>query len=66
MLTAKELLEACQEQITKGNGDKQIIIWTGSKYEPLEKLFFDQTGLLLSVKPGDMHKDFLLNSIILG
>lgn len=66
MITARELLKACQEQITKGNGDKQIIVWTGSKYEPLEKLFFDQTEALLSVKPADMPEDFLVNSIILG
>lgn len=66
MITVKELLAACQEQIDKDNGDKNILIWVGDKYVSLESLFFDRTDLLVSVKPGNMHEDDLRNSVILG
>lgn len=46
-LTVRELLRACQEQVSKGNGDKHILLCDddeGNGYHTLFYLFDDDQG----------------------
>ena len=69
MITVKELLKACQEQVAKGNGDKGILISRddeGNGYHSLFYLFSED--LWDYTDPGEMRmseEDFE-NCIILG
>lgn len=48
-ITVKELLKLCQEQLRKGNGDKQILISNddeGNGYHSLYYEFTDDEGVI--------------------
>ena len=69
MITVKELLEACKEQVAKGNGDKGILISRddeGNGYHSCFYLFSEDLWELTSPDElGMTEKDFN-ECIILG
>ena len=69
MYTIKELLEACQEQIDAGNGDKKILISRddeGNGYHALNYLFSEDVWDYTDPYEMRMTEEEFENSIILG
>lgn len=69
MFTVKELLEACQEQVTKGNGDKGILLSNddeGNGYHSCFYLFSENVFDFTSPEEIQMPAEDLAECIILG
>lgn len=69
MITVKELLKACQEQVAKGNGDKGILLSRddeGNGYHSCFYLFSEDVFEFTDPDEMQMPAEDLANCIILG
>lgn len=69
MITVKELLKACQEQVAKGNGDKGILLSRddeGNGYHSCFYLFSEDVFEFTDPEEMQMPAKDLANCIILG
>ena len=69
MITVKELLEACQEQVEKGNGDKGILLSRddeGNGYHSCFYLFSEDVFEFTDPEEMQMPAEDLANCFILG
>ncbi len=69
MITVKELLEACKEQVEKGNGDKGILLSRddeGNGYHSCFYLFSEDVFEFTDPDEQQMSAEDLANCIILG
>lgn len=69
MITVKELLEACKEQVAKGNGDKGILLSRddeGNGYHSCFYLFSEDVFEFTDPEEMQMPAEDLANCIILG
>ena len=69
MITVKELLKACQEQVAKGNGDKGILLSRdaeGNGYHSCFYLFSADVFEFTDPEEMQMPAEDLANCIILG
>jgi hypothetical protein len=69
MITVKELLKACQEQVAKGNGDKGILLSRddeGNGYHSCFYLFSEDVFEFTDPEEMQMPAEDLANCIILG
>jgi hypothetical protein len=69
MITVKELLKACQEQVAKGNGDKGILLSRddeGNSYHSCFYLFSEDVFEFTDPEEMQMPAEDLANCIILG
>ena len=69
MITVKELLKACQEQVDKGNGDKGILLSRddeGNGYHSCWYLFSEDVFDFTSPEEVGLPAEDLGNCIILG
>ena len=69
MITVKELLKACQEQVAKGNADKVILLSRddeGNGYHYCFYLFSDDVFDFTDPEEMQMPAEDLANCIILG
>lgn len=69
MITVKELLKACQEQVDKGNGDKGILLSRddeGNGYHSCFYLFSEDVFDFTDPEEMQMPAEDLANCIILG
>lgn len=69
MITVKELLEACKEQVAKGNGDKGILLSRddeGNGYHSCFYLFSEDVFEFTDPEEMQMSAEELAECIILG
>lgn len=69
MITVKELLEACKEQVAKGNGDKGILLSRddeGNGYHSCFYLFSEDVFEFTDPEEMQMSAEDLAECIILG
>lgn len=69
MITVKELLKACKEQVAKGNGDKRILLSNddeGNGYHFCFDLFCEDAFELTDPEEMMMPAEELAECIILG
>jgi hypothetical protein len=69
MITVKELLKACQEQVAKGNGDKGILLGCdedGDRFNPCVYLFSEDVFEYVTPESLGMTNKELGECIILG
>lgn len=69
MITIKELLEACQEQVKLGNGDKYILISQddeGNGYHSLNYTFSEDVWEYTDPAEQHLSEEQFNNCVILG